>query len=354
MSKRTEVSNAYASFIRITAVLLALITSGIFISLLHLNPLEVYGSMVEGAFGSVYGLQETIIKTVPLVIASLGIAVAFKMSFWNIGAEGQILMGAFSASFFALRFPDLPRPILLTIMMIAAVIGGGLWGLIPAIFKAKFGTNETIFTLMMNYIALKWITYLQYGPWKDPNALGFPKIPNFSDNAILPMWMGIHTGWIIMIVLAIIMYFFLNHTKKGYEIGVIGESVDTARYAGMDVSGVILSALFISGGIAGLAGMIEASGVSNTLTVEVSGGIGFTAIITTWLSGLSAPLIVIVSFLFAALIQGGSFIQTAFQIPQAAAEMLQGMILFFVLGSEFFVRYRVEFVSPKKLQKEGA
>ncbi len=339
--KRSEISKEKSICIRILAVLLALITSGIFILLLDLNPLEVYWAMVQGAFGSKYRIEQTIIKAIPLIITSLGIAVAFKMKFWNIGGEGQIIMGAFAASFFALRFPDLPRPLLLSLMIIAAVVAGGLWALIPAFFKAQFDTNETIVTLMLNYIALKWITYLQYGPWRDPAAQGFPKIPNFSENAILPDLLGVHIGWVIALALVFIMYIFMNHSKLGFEIAVLGESENTARYAGVNIKKTILLALAISGGLCGLTGMIEASAVCNTLSVEVTGGVGFTAIVTTWLGALSAPIILVVSFLFAALIQAGSFIQTAFGIPAAAAQILEGMILFFVLGSEFFVRYKL-------------
>ncbi len=350
--KRSDVKKTESIMIRIVAVVFALFVAGLLIAFMKLNPIEVYASMVKGAFGSAYRFRETIIKAIPLVITSLGIAVAFKMQFWNIGGEGQIAMGAFLASFVALRLPNLPQPLLLLLMIIAGFIGGGLWALPPAYFKAKLGTNETIVTLMMNYIALKWITYLQYGPWKDPKALGFPKIPNFTENAILPKIFGIHIGWIMALVLAMIIYIFMNHTKKGYEIAVIGESEKTAQYAGINIKKTILIAIIISGGLCGLTGMIQASAVSNTLSVGITGGIGFTAIITTWLSVLSAPVIVIVSILFAALIQGGSFIQTAFGIPAAAAAMLQGIILFFVLGSEFFVKYTVAFQSPI-LKKEA-
>jgi general nucleoside transport system permease protein len=339
--KRTETGGIRSFAIRTTAILAALVVTAAFIALLGKNPIDVYASMVTGALGNPHRLRETIIRAVPLVVTSLGIAIAFKMKFWNIGADGQIIMGAFGASYFALNCPNLPQPLLLLVMAAAGMIAGGLWAFIPAFFKARFGTNETLFTLMMNYVAQKWVTYLQYGPWKDPKAIGFPKIPNFVDNAILPKVFGIHIGWIIALVLVAVVHVFMKRTKKGYEIAVVGESVDTARYAGMNVRGIILSALFASGALCGLAGMIQASAVSNTLAVDISGGAGYTAIITTWLAQLSAPAIVIVSFLFAVLVQGGSYIQTAFQIPQAAAQILQGMILFFVLGSEFFVNYRV-------------
>lgn len=351
--KTPECPRWKAYWIRFTAVLLALFTAALFLSLMGYNPLEIYWAMVKGALGSKHRFQETIIKTIPLVLTSIGITLAFKMKFWNIGGEGQILMGAFAASYFALHYSMLPQGILLPMMMIAAVIGGGIWAFIPAYFKARYRTNETIFTLMMNYIALGWITYLQYGPWKDPNALGFPKIPNFSDSAILPKLFGIHIGWVITLIFVIGIYFFMNHTKKGYEISVIGESENTARYAGISVERVLMGTLFFSGGICGLVGMIQASAVSSTLSVEVAGGVGFTAIITTWLAGLKPPLMIIVCFLFAGMVEGGSFIQTAYQIPQAAADILQGMILFSVLGSEFFIQYKLISSIQLFIQKQG-
>jgi len=347
MTSRPDCSKKEAALIRTSAIVLALIAAAIFIALLGLNPLSVYASMLEGAFGTGYRIKETIIKAVPLIITSLGISLAFKLKFWNIGAEGQIMLGAIGATFCALTFPDLPSYILLLLMAAASIICGGLWAAIPAYFRANFRTNETIFTLMMNYIALKFLTYLQYGPWKDPEALGFPKIPGFTGNAILPNLFGIHIGWLIALMLIVIMYIFINHTKMGYEINVVGESENTGRYAGINVKAIMIFTLLISGGLCGLAGMIEASGVNKTLSVEITRGVGYTAIITSWLSALRAPVIAVVCLLFAAMIQSGTFIQMAFQIPQSAAQILQGMILFFVLGSEFFVRYRISYTRDK-------
>jgi len=350
MSARTDCSKNEAILVRTSAVLLALTAVAVFIMLLGHNPFSVYISMIEGAFGSGYRITETIRKAIPLIVASLGISLAFRLKFWNIGAEGQIMMGAFGATFFALNFQNLPSFILLPLMGIASIICGGIWGAIPAYFRAKFRTNETIFTLMMNYIALKWLTYLQYGPWKDPGALGFPKIPGFTKNAVLPAFFGLHIGWVIAVVLIIIMHIFVNHTKRGYEINVVGESENTGRYAGMNVKFIIIYTIFLSGGLCGLAGMIEASGVNKTLSVEITRGVGYTAIITSWLSSLRAPVIAVVCILFAAMIQGGTFIQMAFQIPQSAAQILQGMILFFVLGSEFFIKYKISIVKENKAE----
>jgi simple sugar transport system permease protein len=351
--KKSEPSRIKAATIRIGAIILALIASSLFILLLDLNPVDVYMKMVQGAFGTAYRARETFVGAIPLVITSLGIAIAFRMQFWNIGGEGQIAMGAFAASFVALQMSYLPKPILLLLMILTGMLAGGIWALIPAFFKAQWGTNETIVTLMMNYIGLKWIMYLQYGPWKDPNSLGFPKIANFTDNAILPKLFGVHIGWLIALLLVAAIYIFLKHTKKGYEIAVIGESIDTARYAGINIKRTILIAILLSGGLCGLVGMIQASAVNNTLSVEVTGGIGYTAIITAWLASLSAPVILLVSILFAALLEGGSYIQTVFGIPQSAAQIMQGIILFFVLGSEFFVRYKFIFVKHQNpVEKE--
>lgn len=339
--KRTDLTQKQSVSFRLIAILGALLTSGIFILILGFNPIDVYVSMLDGSFGSAYRFKEAIIKAIPLVVTSLGISIAFRMKFWNIGAEGQIIMGAFGATVFVMYFPNLPAPLLLPLMFIAALVAGGIWAFIPAFFKAQFGTNETLFTLMLNYIAQKWINYLQYGPWKDPKALGFGKIKMFEQNALLPKLFGIHIGWVIAIILVVLVYIFINKTKRGYEIQVIGESENTAKYAGMNVKKVILSSLFLSGALCGLVGMFQISGVNGTLTYQVAGGVGFTAIITTWLAGLSAPIIVFVCFFFAVLQQGGTFIQTAFQIPASAAQLIQGLILFFVLGSEFFIQYKL-------------
>jgi len=340
IAKRDELTGKNRTIVRIIAILSALIFSGIFLSFLGENPLKIYLSMLDGAMGSGYRLRETINTAIPLLITSLGIMIAFKMKFWNIGAEGQILMGAFGATFFALHFSYLPKPILLLLMAMGAMVMGGIWLLVPALFKAKFGTNETLFTLMLNYVAIKWVTFLQYSLWKDPKAMGFPKIANLGENALLPDVFGVHIGWIIALILVGVIYVFLNHTKVGYEIAVIGESENTARYAGINIRKTIIKTMFIGGAIVGLTGMIQVSGISGTLSMDLTGGMGYTAIITTWLSGLSAPVAVIVSFLFAALEQGGSFIQTAYQIPASVAKVLQSLILFFVLGSEFNMRYK--------------
>jgi simple sugar transport system permease protein len=311
------------------------------ILVLGYDPLDIYARIVEGSLGTAYRVRNTIQKAIPLSVLSLGTLAAFRMKFWNIGQEGQFYMGAYGASLAAFSFPGLPAPLLLSLMFISALVCGGIWALIPALLKARFSTSETLVTLMLNYVAAKWISYLQYGPWRDPRASGFPKIASFSQNAVLPSLFGVHIGWIITLILALVLWFTLKKTRLGYEIDVLGESEATARYAGMHVVRIMIIAVLISGGLCGVAGMMQASAVERSLSEQLSGGLGFTAVITTWLSRLSPPVVLIVSFLFSMLIQGGSFLQSSLQIPASIAQILQGIIIFFVLGSEFFIRYRV-------------
>lgn len=341
IAARTGVSSLRENLLRVTAACTALVASGLIMSLMGYNPLEVFGRIISGSLGSAYRFRETVNKAIPLGVLSLGTAVAFRMKFWNIGQEGQFYLGAYGASLAAFAFPNLPSPLLLPLMFLAGLVFGGLWALIPALLKIRFSTSETLVTLMLNYIALKWISFLQYTMWKDPQALGFPKIASFSPNAVLPSLFGIHIGWIIALVLAAALYALLKRTKLGYEIDVIGESEATARYAGMGVFRITVIAIALSGGLCGVAGMMQASAVERSLSDQLSGGLGFTSVIVTWLARLEPHVILIIAFLFSLLIQGGNFLQSSLQIPASISLVLQGIIIFFVLGSEFFIRYRL-------------
>lgn len=337
--KRAEKTRRQILFLRLQTVLLSLVAGGIFILCLGYNPFEIYGTILSGAFRSKMAIQATAKYAIPLTISSLGVTLAFKMKFWNIGAEGQIIAGAICASYFALFHANWNHWVLIVVMFLAGLIGGGLWGLIPAVFKVKFDTNETLFTLMLNYIALHIVSYLRDGPWKDPGAAGFAKIARFNKNAALDKVFGVHIGWIIALFLAAIVYIYLSRTKQGYEIGVVGESQETARYAGMNVKNIILRTMFFSGAVCGICGMVQATGSDITLTISVAGGVGFTAIIVAWLSQLNPIVIVIVSFLFSVLEKGSGVVQSTFGLSTDCADVLQGIILFFILGCEFFIRY---------------
>lgn len=338
--KRTELSNNRIMQLRLLSVLLAIVAGGLFILFIGYNPFKVYATILSGAFRSKMAFQATVKIMIPLLISSLGITLAFKMQFWNIGAEGQIILGAIFSSYFALYHASLPHPVLMLLMFAAGIVGGGLWGLIPAIFKTKFGTNETLFTLMLNYIALHIISYLRDGPWADPQSGGFPKIARFEQNAHLDTLFGIQIGWVIALALVIFVFIYLKYTKKGYEISVVGESRMTAGYAGMNVRRITLLTMFLSGAVCGVAGVVQSAGSDMTLASSVAGGVGFTAIIVAWLAQLNAFGILLVSFLFSILEKGSAVMQSSFGLSTYSAAVLQGIILFFVLGCEFFVRYK--------------
>lgn len=340
ISKRAEVGTKKAVLFRAVSVAAAIIAGGIFILCIGYNPFSVYGTIIKGAFSTSMAFQATVKVMIPLLISSLGVTLAFKMKFWNIGAEGQIIAGAICASYFALFHADLPHFLLMIIMFAAGIIGGGLYGLIPAFFKAKFGTNETLFTLMLNYIALYVIVWLRDGAWADPESGGFPKIARFVSNAQLDKVGGIQVGWIIGLILTVIVFIYLKYTKHGYEISVVSESHATARYAGMNPKKIMLRTMFLSGAVCGIAGMVQATGSDMTLATSVAGGVGFTAIIVAWLAQLEPIAILIVSFLFAVLEKGSSVMQSTFGLSTYCADVLQGIILFFVLAGEFFIRYK--------------
>ena len=351
--KRDGIARPKAYAIRLIAVLLSLVVCGIFIyAITKLNPVQVYEAIFDGAFGTNRRSWVTIRDAMMLLCIGVGLAPAFKMKFWNIGAEGQIMAGAIAASYFALFYSQsLPRPLLLAVMMAAALAAGALWGVIPALFKAKWGTNETLFTLMLNYIILGFEQYLQNGPWKRPSSGGFPKIAMFDEAARLPRLFGVHIGWIFVLLLVVGMTIYLRRSKQGYEIAVVGESERTARYAGMNVSRIIVRTMLISGAIAGLVGFLQVSGANYTLTENTAGGIGFTAITVAWLAKLNPVVMVFIAALLAILQKGSGRIQTEFLIPASAAEVLTGIILFFMLGCEFFINYRL--VLRGKEQKHG-
>jgi simple sugar transport system permease protein len=346
--KKAEISVGKTFALSLLALLAAIIAGGIFILAIGENPFKVYGTIVQGAWRSKIAAKGTIKIAIPLLIAAIGITPAFQMKFWNIGAEGQIIMGAIFSTYFALHFDYLPHGLLVVIMIIAGMIGGGIWGLIPAYFKTKFGTNETLFTLMLNYIALYMIKFFIEGPWRDPASSGFPKIATFAENARLDQIFGVHAGWVIGLVLVVILFVYLKYTKQGYEISVVGESVNTARYAGMNVKKIVMRTMFLSGAICGIAGMTQVTGAAFTLGEGVAGGVGFTAITVAWLSKLNPVIILVVTVLFSMLDKGCSVMQSTFGLSSAVSGILQGIILFFVLGFDFFTRYKFVFRKGRK------
>ena len=330
--------------IRGSSFIAAILLGALIFLVLGNNPISAYGTILSGSLGKSTAIRQTVKIAIPLLGTALAIAPCFKMRFWNIGAEGQITAGAVAASYFALFWADrLPGPALILVMAAAGAVAGGIWALVPAFFKAKWGTNETLFTLMLNYIALGIEQYLQNGPWKDTKGTGFPIIAQFASNARLPKVLGVHAGWIIVLIFVVLMFLYLRYTKQGYEIAVVGESEATARYSGMSVPKIVMRTMCISGAIAGIVGFTVVSGADYTLNANTAGGVGFTAITVAWLAGLNPIIMVFIAAFLAILTKGSGTIQTNFSIPASVADVLTGIILFAMLGCEFFIRYRLIF-----------
>ena len=341
LAKRESMSAAAQWGIRIAAILLALVVGGLVILISGNNPVQGYATIVEGALGKTSGIRQTVKNFIPLLGTALAIAPCFKMRFWNIGAEGQITAGAMCATYFALFWADrLPQVPLLLIMCAAAAIGGGIWALIPAFFKAKWGTNETLFTLMMNYIIIGVVKWLQGGPWeKIPR--GSQQIEQFASNACLPRVAGVYCGWIIVLVLTVLMFLYMRNT---------------ARYAGMNVGWIIMRTMFLSGAIAGIVGFLLVSGANNTLYSGVANNAGFTAITVAWLAQLNPFAMVGISALLAVLQKGADTLNTQMSIPVSLSDVITGVLLFFMLGCEFFINYRLIFrgAEERQARKEAA
>ncbi len=333
---------------RIVSVLAALAVAGIVILISGYNPLVVYREMLIGSFGSSYYIHQTIQKIIPLLIMGLGVSVCFKMNFINIGSEGQFYMGAVAATYIALNVTGLPAWLTMLLMFAAAFAAGGLWCLVAGVMKSKWGVSETLVTLMLNYVAIKLVSYLQYILWKDPKSFGFPKIANYPKELQLPNVFGVHAGWIIALLLIAFVWFFLHRMKMGYEISVMGANERTARYAGMNTTKILLISSLIGGGICGIAGLIQASGVERTLNDQMANGMGYTAIAIAYMANMEPIAILVVSFLFSILLQGSAYMQISMQIPSAAGDVIQGIILLFILGSEFFSRYQVIWSRTRK------
>lgn len=343
VAKRPAMPAAKNLLMYAVSILLAIVAGGIFILAIGVNPFRFYSVLITGCFRSSLSKIALVRIIVPLLITSLGISLAFRMKFWNIGAEGQFIMGAVGAAAVGLFCRGLPHFVTLLLMGLAGVLAAGVWGLIPAFFKCRFGTNETLLTLMLNYIALYLVQYLRDGPWRDPAAGGFPKIAKLPETAWIDQLFRMDVSWIVALVLVVFLFVYLRFSKQGYEISVVGDSVQTARYAGMSVSRIVMRTMFLSAGICGLGGMLQVAGDSttHTLTMGIASGVGFTAIIVAWLARLDPFGIAAVSCLFGVLEKGCGVAESTFKISSSVSDILQGIILFIILGTDFFIRYKV-------------
>ena len=345
--KRTAMPKWQSWIVRIVSVLAALIVCGVVTVLLTgEDPIQVYVKMVEGAIGTERRIWTLAQNTAMLLCVALAVTPAFKMKFWNIGAEGQVLAGGLASAACMIFLNDKLSPVLLIlVMLVVSVAAGAIWGLIPAFFKAHWNTNETLFTLMMNYIAMCIVSYFSY-EWSVPKGSGHIGVINDATEAgWLPSIGGKAYLCNILVVAALtaFMYVYLKYSKHGYEISVVGESENTAKYIGINVKKVILRTMLLSGALCGIAGFLLVSGTDHTVNRDTAGGRGFTAIMVSWLAKFDPLYMILTSLLIVFLQRGAGEISTSFGLNDSFSEIITGIIIFFVIGSEFFVNYQLKF-----------
>lgn len=345
LAKREELSKKQKLIIRLISIAIALLLCAALTALVtDINPLQVYGAIISGAFGSTRKVWITLQDLSILLLISLALTPAFTMRFWNIGGEGQVLVGGLAtAACMILLENRLPSALIMLISFVAAVAAGALWGLIPAVCKALWNTNETLMTLMMNYIATQLVSFFVI-IWEVPKGSG--KIGIINQNT--------HAGWLfqlfgskymlcimVSVLVTVFMYVYLNYSKHGYEIRVVGQSLNTARYVGINVKKVIIRTMLLSGGLCGLAGLLLVGSINHTITTTIAGGQGFTAVMVSWMAKFNPFTMVPCAFLIVFMNRGAGEIATNFGLNQSFADILTGIILFFIIGCEFFINYRI-------------
>lgn len=359
ISKRQNLALGYKLLLTIGAILLSLVLGGILLACLGYNPVDFYVQMILGNFKNSSYLKLMVRVLIPLLITSLGVSLAFKMRFWNIGAEGQFIVGALIAMTFSLLIGDsLPSPLGAIIIVLLGTLGGGLYALFVAVLKVKFGTNETLMTLMLNYVALYISSYTLKTDFYAVQGQGVPAFKVIAES----LWLteinigkfSFDTALFVAVALVVIMFVYFKQSKQGYELNVVGDSPNTAKYAGMKVKWIIVRTMFLSGAIIGMAGALKLCGSSagHTFSANITGGVGWTSIIVAWLAKLNPIGILIASLLMSILERGCAFARTSLGISESMSDVLQGIILFTVLASDFFINYKVSF--RKKIKETVA
>lgn len=346
-SRRLNKDRLFDAMLPVIATLIALAFGGVLLLILGVNPVTAYAAMFKGAFGTVSGLTQTLTKATPLLLVALGICIAFRGGVINIGAEGQIILGAISAAAVALSFPTLPGIILIPLTLGAGVLGGAAWGGIAGVLKARFGVNEILSTVMLNAIALQLMNFLLRGPMLDPEQIAAGT--NIPQSATLPdqVWLlrlvprtQLHAGLILAIILAVVVYIFLWRTTIGYRIRAVGLNPSAARYAGIPVKSYMALAMILSGAFAGLAGAVEVTGVHHRMIEGLSGGYGFSGIVTALFGKLHPLGAIPASIIFGGLLTGADKMQRSVQVPSSLIVVIEGLIVLFVVASDYFVKKR--------------
>ena len=348
--KRDDITRKKAWGIRAIAIVAALVVCAVItIAFTGDNPISVYATMVQGAFGSVRKTWVTLQNLSILLLISLALTPAFRMRFWNCGGEGQVLMGGLATAACMITLEDkLPSAVVIILMIITSILAGAIWAVIPGVCKALWNTNETLSTLMMNYIAMQLVAYYTVF-WENPKGSG--KIGIINQNTNVGWLPEVGNKYLLSIIIGLLitafLYVYIYYSKHGYEVCVVGESERTARYVGIKVEKVIIRTMVLSGALCGIVGLLLVGGINHTITTTIVGGQGFTAIMVSWLAKFNPITMIFTSFLIIFLGRGAGEIATVFELNQSFSDILTGIILFFIIGCEFFIAYKVKFNKKK-------
>jgi general nucleoside transport system permease protein len=353
---RGEISRSMVYLSPILAVVLTFAAGIIMFTVLGVDPVKAIVTFFIAPLNSLDGLAELFVKATPLVLIAVGLSFGFRANIWNIGAEGQLTIGALAGGGIGLLFFNVDTPFLMPAMLVGGVLGGMFWAAIPAILKTRFGTNEILTSLMLTYVGLLVLSYLIHGPWKDPDGQNFPESRLFHDAAIIPIILDetrLHLGWIIALFGVVVAWMVMTRHMIGFQVRVIGFAPMAARFAGFKEKNIIWLTLMISGGAAGLAGTIEVSGPVGQIVPVISPGYGFTAIIVAFLGRLHPIGCLFAGLLMALTYLGGDNAQIEMNLPNAVTGVFQGMLLFFLLASDVLVRYRLRIKRTTKVADEA-
>jgi len=356
LEQRPEVSKSMVYVSPLIAVVLTILTAMLMFALLGVDPVKAIATFFIEPISTLDGLAELCVKATPLILIGVGLALGFQANVWNIGAEGQLIIGALAGGGLALAFYDQSSIFLVPAMLVCGVIGGMAWAAIPAWLKTRYNTNEILTSLMLTYVGLLVLSYLVHGPWKDPEGQNFPESRLFHESALLPILIDetrLNVGWLLALLVVVAGWLLISRHIIGFQIKVIGMAPMAARFAGFKEKRLIWLTLLISGGCAGLAGVIELSGAIGQIVPSISPGYGFTAIIVAFLGRLHPVGVFFAGLLMALTYLGGDSAQITMNMPNAVIGVFQGMLLFFLLASDVLIRYRVR-IGPHKVPAEVA
>jgi general nucleoside transport system permease protein len=346
--RRPEPSVAMALLSPVLALALTVIVGGVIFAIIGVNPLSALYVYFIKPLTALWSVQDLIVKMTPLVLIAVGLSVCYLSNTWNIGAEGQLALGAIAGSILPVYFPDWQGPLPLTLMLLLGILGGMAYGAIPALLKARFGTNEILTSLMLVYVAGLLLDWLARGPWRDPNGHNFPNSRPFSDGQLLPMIGHVRISFLLALVAAVVAWFVLRNMLTGFQVRVLGQAPRAGAFAGFSQKRMILLSFLISGGLAGLAGICEVAGPLEQLRISVSPGYGFTAIIVAFLGRLNPLGAIVAGFVLALSLVGGEAVQIAFNVSDQFARVFQGVLLFLVLACDTLILYRIRFAPSRR------